>query len=161
MKNKRNRIIVLIFIIILILITAFLIFKLFDIKKNKNNIEPTSVNNVIENEIENNVIDEENNQNNVEDNNTINTAIDTNNENNNQVVDKDEVDKETIKKEEDNKEKAVNIVKDNWGEDETVYFSFDSINSEGKYLVCVRDKSTTQALYWYTVDVETGTFEIE
>lgn len=160
MKNKRNRMIVLIFIIILILITAFLIFKLFDIKKNKNNIEPTSVNNVIENKIENNVI-EENNDNNVEDNNTINTTIDTNNENNNQVVDKDEVDKETIKKEEDKKEKAVNIVKDNWGEDETVYFSFDSINSEGKYLVCVRDKSTTQALYWYTVNVETGTFEIE
>ena len=58
-------------------------------------------------------------------------------------------------------EKAKNIVKENWGEDDFVYYSYDGINSEGKYIICVRDKATTKALYWYYVDIETGTFDIE
>ena len=35
------------------------------------------------------------------------------------------------------------------------------VNINGKYPVAVRDKATTKALYWYYVDVETGTFDIE
>lgn len=58
-------------------------------------------------------------------------------------------------------EKAKNIVKENWGEDDSVYYSYDGLNSEGKYIICVRDKATTKALYWYYVDIETGAFDIE
>ena len=58
------------------------------------------------------------------------------------------------------KEKAIRIVKENWGEDDTVYF-FCENEENGKYPVAVRDKNTTKALYWYYVDIETGTFEIK
>lgn len=57
-------------------------------------------------------------------------------------------------------ETAKKIVKENWGEDDTVYFSYDGIK-DGKYVVCVRESSTTKELYRYYVDIETGSFEIE
>ena len=58
-------------------------------------------------------------------------------------------------------EQAKQIVKDNWGEDDSVYYSYDGKDENGKYIICVREKSTTKALYWYYVDVETGTFDIK
>ena len=45
-------------------------------------------------------------------------------------------------------------------EDDSVYF-FCENEKDGIYPVAVRDKNTTKALYWYYVDIETGTFEIE
>ena len=63
----------------------------------------------------------------------------------------------TEKKEEQAKE----IVKNNWGEDDSVYYSYDGIDENGRYIICVRDKATTKALFWYYVDLETGTFDIE
>ena len=58
-------------------------------------------------------------------------------------------------------EQAKQIAKDNWGEDDTVYFSYDGKDENGRYVICVREKETTKALYRYYVDVETGTFDIE
>ena len=58
-------------------------------------------------------------------------------------------------------EQAKDIVKNNWGEDDSVYYSYDGIDKNGRYIICVRDKSTTKALFWYYVDLESGTFEIE
>ena len=57
-------------------------------------------------------------------------------------------------------EQAKQIVKENWGEDDTVYFSYDGVE-DGKHVICVREKDTTKALYRYYVDIETGSFEIE
>lgn len=58
-------------------------------------------------------------------------------------------------------EQAKQIAQDNWGEDDTVYFSYDGKDEKGRYIICVREAETTKALYWYYVDVETGTFDIE
>ena len=58
-------------------------------------------------------------------------------------------------------EKAKQIVKENWGEDDTVYYSYDGKDANGRYVICVREKSTTKALYRYYVDIQTGAFEIE
>lgn len=114
----------------------------------------------------------------VNDNETVvktgaNTLENTNkNEEQNVAEENNTVEPEENKIEEDNnvqtgtsqetpEEKAKQIVQENWGEDDSVYYSYDGINSEGKYIICVRDKATTKALYWYYVDVETGTFDIE
>lgn len=56
-------------------------------------------------------------------------------------------------------EKAIDIVKKDWGEDNSVYFAQDGQNAKGEYIICVRQSSTTNALAWYTVNVEKGTFE--
>ena len=54
-------------------------------------------------------------------------------------------------------EKAIDIVKEDWGPDTSVYFAQDGTKN-GKYIICVRDKASTAALAWYTVNVEDGTF---
>lgn len=58
-------------------------------------------------------------------------------------------------------EKAIYIVKKDWGQDDTVYFAEDGQTADGEYIICVRDKNTTNALLWYTVNIETGEFEKE
>ena len=106
--------------------------------------------------------------------NTINSENKTNEENvvneENNIIKPENIVTEENKQEEKQQEleniqnpeeKAKAIVKENWGEDDSVYYSYDGINSEGKYIICVRDKATTKALYWYYVDIETGAFDIE
>lgn len=71
---------------------------------------------------------------------------------------------ETNNKEESNlspEEKAKQLAKDNWGTDDTVYFSFEEVNEEGRYVISVRDKATTKALEWFYIDIETGTIDMK
>ncbi len=55
-------------------------------------------------------------------------------------------------------EKAIDIVKKDWGADNTVYYAQDGQIESGEYVICVRDNETTSAKAWYTVNVQTGTF---
>ena len=50
-------------------------------------------------------------------------------------------------------DKAIQLVKKEWGEDKTVTFSIEKKNGN-KYRVAIRDSSTT-VLAWYEVDTET------
>lgn len=50
-------------------------------------------------------------------------------------------------------ERAVELVKQAWGEDDSVYFSYQSINNAGKYIVTVNKKDTT-VIAWFEVDVD-------
>ena len=56
--------------------------------------------------------------------------------------------------------KAITIVKQNWGEDNSVYFRCDGKTNSGRYIISVRDRNTTNALNYYEVDPETGNFDI-
>lgn len=58
-------------------------------------------------------------------------------------------------------EQAKKLAKDNWGADDTVYFSFEEVNAEGRYVISVRDKATTKALEWLYIDIETGTIDMK
>lgn len=60
-----------------------------------------------------------------------------------------------------NEEKAINIVKKNWGSEEGVYFVTMGIDAKGRYIVTVNDSSTTAIYAWYAVNLETGEFEIQ
>ena len=51
-------------------------------------------------------------------------------------------------------EKAVELVKKEWGTTDGVYFSNESIDSNGRYIVSVRDKKTTASIMFYLVDVD-------
>lgn len=61
----------------------------------------------------------------------------------------------------DDEEAAIEIVKDNWGENDAVYFSYDGKNAQGRYIITVRDKTTTNEIVRYFVDLENRTFDIE
>lgn len=78
---------------------------------------------------------------------------------NNVVEDNTTVDKEVSNLSPE--EQAKKLAKDNWGEDNTVYFSFEEVNAEGRYVISVRDKATTRALEWLYIDIETGTIDMK
>lgn len=174
MKNKGKVIIIFILIIILMIVTVILTNKLISIMTAK---EPDDIVVKIDNTIENhlqNTIQENNVVNKIEEN-IINNTVENNNisnENNSTAnqnvvnnssattVKEQEVDKETIEKEESSQEKAINIAKNDWGEDSNVYFSYERID-DGKYIVYVRNNETTRVLRIYKIDITSGTFTMQ
>ncbi len=52
--------------------------------------------------------------------------------------------------------RAIELVKKQWGSSDGVYFSNDSIDEAGRYIVSVHDSRTTGALAFYLVDVDKG-----
>lgn len=93
--------------------------------------------------------------------NKIEEEKETTNSSKEENKDEKEIENKEETKEESKEEKAKKIVQNNWGEDDTVYYSYDGIDSNGNYIICVREKTTTKALYWYYVDLESGSFEIK
>lgn len=99
------------------------------------NIENNIVQNKVENKIENEI------KNNIDIENTVNT-----------------IEQEEEEEPKTDLEKAIYIVKKDWGNDTTVYFAQDGKTNNNEYIICVRDKDTTEALAWYTVNIEEETF---
>lgn len=59
-----------------------------------------------------------------------------------------------------NEEKALKLVKDEWGEDETVYYTVDNF-AGGIYNISVRSKETTESLAEYKVNLVTNSVELK
>ena len=132
-------------IIYIIIIVLFIMTGVFIAKQLFRESEEiaTLSNSIIENGVNeaelNSVIEPENN--------VIETEPEEQKVNNTNIVNKEE--------------KAKKIVEENWGEDDSVYYSYDGKDENGNYIICVRDKATTKALFWYYVDVDAGTFDIK
>lgn len=126
-------------VIIVIIIGILLAVKV----TNDFKVKPTSSNNIISNNETNNVI-----------------ANEVNNENNNYIENYIEENTEPEKTKTD-LEKAIDIVKEDFGDDSNVYYAQDGKTSNGEFIICVRDKNSTAALAWYTVNIEDGTYTRE
>lgn len=139
--------------VLLMILAVILGYKLTSLKEKDNNITEENIVNEVKNEIEKSVITESKNE-------VVNNTIENNivEENNTETEIEDT---EVIEKNISDKQKALEIAENNWGSDDTIYFDYDGTNSNGDHMVCVRDKNTTQALYWYKINVETGEFTIE
>lgn len=117
--------------------------------------ENTGLDNIINELFDNSIINEQNDN-----------VIESEEDNNNDTVAsniQDEVDDEnettaatgsTTESVTTREEMAVDLVKKEWGSTDGVYFSNESIDSQGRYIVSVRDKQTTAALAFYYVDVD-------
>ena len=72
----------------------------------------------------------------------------------NKANEDDKEDVETSSETVTSKEKrAVELVKEFWGEDDSVYFSYQSIDNQGRYIVSVNRKDSS-VIAWYMVDVD-------
>lgn len=149
--DKKKLLSIILVLVLLVVSAVLLTIKLFDLENEtvktttENVIENSIANNTIQNEVSNNVVNNtvQNNVNNVVQNEKNNTT--TNNK------------QEEVKQDDQtNEEKAVAIVEKIWKNEKNVYCSFEEIDNEGNYIVCVRDEETTRALYWYVVNIETG-----
>ena len=152
MTKKRKILIGLIILdVIIIGLAVYLTINLININNEEKNPK-----NEIENKIENNTV-----ENNVINNSVKNTVkenkTNTKEHENEPIADPEqEIDKNTWQQQQNNEEKAINIAKEAWGEDNNVEFTFDHIDENGKYIVFVRDIETTRQIDLYTIDVETG-----
>lgn len=125
--------------------------------------------NISENIIQNNKNDEENENNNQvseEVENKSNTEVEKHeekkeaeNENESEESNGEEDIEETEQSKKSKEEKVLDLVNEEWGEDESVYYTIDR-NVGNKYYVSVRSKQTTQTLAEYEVDLEKETVEL-
>ncbi len=153
--NKKKIVLITLIIIDIIIFTVaiYLTVKLIKTNENttkntiENKIENAVINNVIENEIKENIIE----------NNVIENVIDHADIHNTEPISdpEQEIDKNTMYKQQTDQEKAINIAKENWGEDNTVEFTFDHVDENGRYVVFVRDIETTRQIDEYVIDIQT------
>lgn len=61
----------------------------------------------------------------------------------------------------DQKQKAIELVKKEWGQDDTVNFAFDYVNENGEYVIAVKDNATTAVKNYFRVNLEKGTVELD
>ena len=143
-------------VIYIIIIIVLIIGGIFTAKKisDKGSNVPVSTNTTGKNESK--PENEVNNVNNVNEVNETNEVTNETTENNTNTTKPDNTNTNQSPE-----EKAKELVKLNWGEDDSVYYSYDGKDENGNYIICVRKKDTTKALYWYYVDIETGTLEIK
>lgn len=131
----------------------------------KNNTTNTNKNNNTEKkENETNETSSKNNVNNTEDktknettNNTTTNTTENNNPNTANETDKNNqtpaVEEVTVSDE----DKAKELAQKTYGSSDGVYFKIEQVESNGVYIISVRDMETTSALAWYTVNAKTGT----
>lgn len=151
MKDKRILIMFLLVIIVIFLVVFLSNSILKKSKENNNEISNTNFNEVsnilneFTNENENIIVNETN----------IETAIENTIESTNQPT------KEYIETvdgfQKTGKQKALDLVEKDWGKDDSVYFYVDDEKGNGKYVVSVRNKATTNVVVWYNVDVNKNT----
>ncbi len=152
-KTVKNSLIVIAIVVVLFAIIwfAYDVFKKEPVDANVNaNLadENTGLDNII-NDLFENVQTNEQTENVVENENI------TNNQKEEKQEDKtNEVISESTESVTTREEKAVELVKKEWSSTDGVYFSNESVDSQGRYIVSVRDKKTTASLAFYLVDVD-------
>ena len=152
-QNLLTAIIILLVIALAMLVGSIVYEEMINMNKQTQNTWNPTINQ-----------DEENNSN--KENEILENETQGENENLNEVeeekIDTTDKEQEYVGKEESNSQeettenkdnKAIQLVKKEWGEDKTVTFSIEKKNGT-KYRVAVRDNSTT-VLAWYEVDTET------
>ena len=142
--SKKTKVAILILVIALIIVLAIGTISIINSFKSDDTgaeaLNETQINGIVNNIETNNIenTEQENNVVNEEVNNTENTNSQTSDNANNS-----------------NEEKAIELVKKEWGEDSSVYFDLAGVTSDGKYRVSVN--KDTKVLAWYIVDIETET----
>lgn len=159
--NKNIKIIIAILVVALVCIICFFTFR----NSNKQIDVYVEANNVTENIVESNIVEE-----NVTDENKI--------------EEKNNVDEETSKEQTENpttvvppsssiyesntevgttdkKQEAIDLVKEKWGEDDTVNFRCDSVTADGEYIIAVVSLETASVRNYFKVNLESKTVTVD
>ena len=136
-------------------------------EENVNVMAENTTNTYVQNEVDENTVDENTVAENKADNNTV--VENTNTEIQNSVVqdniisspDKNAYESQSNIGSTNSKEQAINLVKDYWGEDDTVTFSCDSVTSDGEYIIAVTSKESASVKGYFRVNIENKTVEVD
>ena len=173
-ENSYIGFMIVIFIVVIIVAAVIIFGKSSKETKNEsaeNNVVETVENaEIIENTSVENTSDSEENTNQVAENVVENVENTTQNE----VTEQQAVVQTTPQTEEintssapeqpgvtDEKQKAIELVKKEWGNDDTVNYVFDYVNENGEYVIAVKDKQSATTKYYFRVNLQTGTVELD
>ena len=162
-REKKNKINLKIWVpIICMIIVGITFYMIHDIQNKIEKIDDQNITNPEENAVANEV-EEENNQpeniaqeetNNAIENTNTNSSSSTNtNINQNSAPAQAGVT--------DQKQKAIELVKKEWGKDDTVNFVFDHVGENGEYVVAVKDRASATVKYYFRVNLETEQVELD
>lgn len=160
MVNKKA--VIICSILALLIVLGVVVFQIKKWEEEENKIEETATNqtniasnqNLVENQTEvENVVEE----NTIQEENTTNEIVQ--NQTQTQVQGQEEENSEE-EPEENEDEKALRLVREEWGEDDTVYYTIDN-QSNNTYYISVRSKTTTATLAEYEVNVTQETVEMK
>lgn len=148
--------------VVCVLVVIITFYMIFDIKAkveeqnyNTDDIAVNEVENEVKNEAEiENVVEE----NTVEEEKIENTVSNTTSQN---TTSKEEVSEEEDKYSTRKLDEAKALVKKAWGDDNTVYFTNEGLNSEGLYMVAARDKTSTAVKNYFKVNLETKKVQVD
>lgn len=152
MNKTVKKSLIIIAIVIVLFAIIWLVYDMFkkdtvDTSSDTNIVDGnTGLDNIINDLFENDMIENE-----IENEVTENVTSNSSKENDNTKNEPDTTEKTTSKE-----EKAIELAKKKWGSTSGVYFSNEGINSDGRYIVSVRDGKSTSSLAFYLVDVEKG-----
>lgn len=156
--------------IICIIIVAITFFMIHDIQtkikkqQNQNVINEVENTQVIKNEtIDENVVEEnkiEDSENEISTNSIQNTSTSNTNMISNNTS-KNTTNQSNGAGITDKKQKAIELVKKEWGEDNTVDYVFDYVNENGEYVIAVKDRASATVKYYFRVNLETETVELD
>ena len=154
--SKNAKIIIAVVLVIVVVILCCMNLGKDDVElNNETNTENVVTNNVIENiSVENEVVD-----------NTVENVV---------VEEEPIVEEVTEVKPQgtvyesnsdagttDKKQQAISLVKDMWGEDDTVSFRCDSVSSNGEYIIAVVSKESASVKNYFRVNLATKTVEVD
>jgi len=151
-KSENSMIWFLLIIVIILIALIFLVNKneIEDENDVNNDFENTQIINeeiesdeVIEEVVENNISNEDNEKTEKEENAVMNPPV---------------ASKPAVT---DQKQKAIELVKAEWGEDDTVSYVFDYINEKGEYVIAVKDKASATVKNYFRVNLETEIVELD
>lgn len=139
--------------ILVVVITFYMIFDIQNkVEQKQYGTDYITAENVVQNK----------NITNIENTNIENTTENTNILNNSQNIIEDDnvVSEDEDKLSNSKQELAIELVKQYWGEDNSVYFTNEGVTSNGEYTVAVRQKTSTTVEDYFTVNLETKKVEI-
>ncbi len=143
---EKKVIFIIIGVIIVGAISSYLIYDMIGLKT-----EETGTENILQNISENKIENIMENETNISENIVENIQ-------NEEPVEERPISSETNVPTESTTDKAKRIAREDYGTDEGVYYSYDGVDNDGRYIISVRDSNTTKQFAIYNINVETEEF---
>lgn len=157
--NKKTKGIIAVLVVLIIAIAIFLCYTYGFNSNEKESNSVRSTNNIIENKGNANKTEENKVEENVVQNSISNEVNEIAQPEETEPVKPEEepVDEKSEIQTDNDEDRAISIVKNDWGDSSGVAFKIEHINNDGSYEIVVRNEDGN-ALAWYTVNPKTGTF---
>lgn len=154
--------------ILCVIVVGVAFYMIFDIKNkvdeslyNTDDISNVTNDDIVEEDISNDIINEVNEMDEVDENTISN---ETNKVVENKVdtkADREAVEEKTDEGSTTKKQQAIELVKKEWGEDSSVSYRCETVNSKGEYVVAVIMKSSGSVKAYFNVNLETKSVQID